>query len=93
MNVRFTGTSSQRHVVPHHRSAGAIHRSAGAFGGDEAVEAVFLTSSGRTISVKAYRGLAYAIYPESWGDVTGVAFTRLTDRNCPRLISVIPTLD
>jgi hypothetical protein len=55
-------------------SAGASYRTAGAFGGDDAVEAVLITSSGQTVSMQTYRGLAYAIWPESWGAAISIAF-------------------
>jgi hypothetical protein len=58
----------------HGSSLADDYASAGAFGGDEAYEAVFRTSSDRTVSVRTLRGLAYAIWPSAWGWATNVTF-------------------
>lgn len=46
----------------------------GAYGGIEAIEAVFTTRSGKTVSVLTVRGLAYGIWPSVWGPAQTVTF-------------------
>lgn len=56
------------------RSFACEYATAGAYGGSGAAEAVFTTTSGRTVSVLTIRGLAYGIWSSAWGPARTVTF-------------------